>query len=305
MKIVTYKELLKKEEFLPLMYLAFGWPFNSKEFEEIIKIDPRLNKSPVGFCALENDHVVGFVGVMDLSTKNVEGEKEKAGGVWGVSTLPSHSRRGISTALMNEAHQYFKDKGYAFSFLTTSHSIIAYNFYQKLGYEDATHFPSAFKFVGKKVSKAKEKAKVDLGKVLEIYERFSSERTGFVVRDEDYLRAMMKREESQHEKPEEVMAEQGAYAIFKEWGENLCIDEIVANRQDEAKNLIRKIENRAKTIVYDRIVLDDRLLRTYSSMGYMTQSSSYALLMCKQLQNQTTFKEVYGDKFYMSNLDYF
>jgi len=114
MEILTYRDLKSKDELLPLMDNAFRWPFNPRWFEDFIKIDPRLKNSPVGFCAVENGIVVGFVGVLDLATRTLNGSVEFVGGVYGVATMPSHVRKGISTVLMNRAHQHFKRKNIAF-----------------------------------------------------------------------------------------------------------------------------------------------------------------------------------------------
>ena len=304
-EILTYRELTMRDELLPLMYLAFGWPFNYEEFEKTAQVNPRLRNSPVGFCALKDGHVVGFVGVMDLLSRSLYGDVERVGGVWGVSTLPRYSRQGISTALMNEAHAYFTDRGYPFSFLITSRSLIAYNFYQKLGYQEATQFPSAFKRVKGGKTVKKERAKENLQKILKIYKDSMVEKSGFVVRDEDYLKATIMWEEAFHKVPEEVIFVEDAYVMFKDLGESLCIDEIAAKNKDHAKLLICKIENRAKAIIYDRVVLDKSLLELYGSLGYFTQTSSYVTLMVKPLQNHQSFKETYGDGFYMSGLDFF
>ncbi len=111
---------------------------------------------------------------MDLATRTLDGTIEFAGGISGVATLPSHARRGISTALMERAHQYFREQGYRFSFLNTSRSLIAYAYYQKLGYLDVTEFPSSYKIFRKaKTSTPEESGKdrLDRKKILEIYDQ--------------------------------------------------------------------------------------------------------------------------------------
>ncbi len=70
MKILTYRELERKSALLPLMEQAFGWPFDPFDFERAIKLDPRLRDSSVGFCAVDEGEVVGYVGVMDLEQQN-------------------------------------------------------------------------------------------------------------------------------------------------------------------------------------------------------------------------------------------
>jgi GNAT superfamily N-acetyltransferase len=103
MEIVGFRELETRDGFFRLMWLLLHWKLYPEQFEQWITIDPRLRDGAIGFCAVEDDRIIGFVGVMDLATRNFEGEEELAGGVWGVSTLPSHARRGISTSLMKKA----------------------------------------------------------------------------------------------------------------------------------------------------------------------------------------------------------
>jgi predicted acetyltransferase len=305
MNITTYRELQLKNELLPLMDQAFWWPFNPQKHEEIIKIDPRLKNSPVGYCALENNHVVGFVGVMDLATRTLDGTIELAGGIWGVATLPSHARKGISTALMQKAHQHFQEQGYRFSFLNTSPTLIAYAFYKKLGYTDATEYPSAYKIFKKaRTSKPAEngKKRPDWKKILKIYSQCSIQKTGFVVRDEEYLKMLEKRERIQ---PEKTVITETGYVLLKGEKETTLIREIITPTIDEANQLIDEAEKKAQTILYDRVILDNKILKAYRSRGYMVLKRSYGVLMVKPLRKSATFRQVYGDKFYMSNADSF
>ncbi len=303
MKIISYRELTNKNDLFPLMCLAFGWPFNYQKFEEIARIDPRLKDSPIGFCAIEGDKVVGFAGVMDLATKILEGRIEHAGGLWGVAVLPSHARKGISTALMKTAHDYFSDKGYRFSFLTTSQSMIAHNFYRKLGYEDEIEFPSSYKFVENKTSRNRKKEnKIDLEKIAKLYDDFTTDKTGIVVRDENYLKILYKREKI---KPEMILLNKNGYAIFKNEGKLLHIKEIVATSIEETKKLIRSLEHKAKHLVFDTMVLDGKILKSYESLKYNIYKRSYGLIMVKKLTTNVTFKQVYGENFYMTSLDWF
>jgi len=307
MNVVTYRELRRplKDEFLPLMDQALSWLFNPQKEEELINFDPRLKNSPVGYCALENDHVVGFVGVMDLATRTLDGTIERAGGISGVATLPSYARRGISTTLMERAHQYFREQGYRFSFLNTSRSLIAYAYYQKLGYTDATEFPSAYKTFRKtKTSKPAQsgKKRPNWKRILEIYDQCSSQKTGLVVRGKDYFEMLAKGETIQPEKT--IMTEIG-YVFLKEEKEMILIREIIAPTIEETIRLIEEVEEKARMMVIDRVVLDNKILQTYQSRGYMVLNRSYVVLMVKPLRKSATFRQVYGDKFYRSDADFF
>ncbi len=146
MEIIEYKNLKAKEQLFPLMHQALWWPLDYRELEEIIEVDERLN-GPVGFCALKNSRLAGFVGVLDIPTKTLSGG-QKVGGIWGVATNPAFARQGVFKALMTRSHECFKSKSYPFSFLFTSRTLIAYDFYKKLGYKDvgwANRISSAYK----------------------------------------------------------------------------------------------------------------------------------------------------------------
>ena len=107
MKIVTYRELEPKNDFMMLMDLAFWWPLSPKTMEERIRTDARLKDGPVGFCAVEDDRLVGHAGVMDIPTRTAEGKEEIVGGIWAVATNPNRARQGISKILMEKATTIF------------------------------------------------------------------------------------------------------------------------------------------------------------------------------------------------------
>jgi ribosomal protein S18 acetylase RimI-like enzyme len=307
MKIVTWSELDRKEEIVPVFMLAFGSPFTLRGIEEMIRTDPRLNRSAIGLCAMENDHLVGFVGVMELTTKNVDGAVEPAGGIWGVATLPSHANSGVSTALMNEVHQHFREKRYRFSFLMTRRTIIAYHLYLKLGYGDVTEFPSAYKILRKRRASRKRArdTKTDWGKIFDIYSGYTADKTGFVVRDIDYFQTLQKRASIDYECKERVAVGDKGYAFFGEAGRTLHVDELVPTDENISDDLIREIESQAKDFIYDRMVLNEKVLASYRLRRFLTHDKSHGLLMAKALTGETTFKETYADKFFMTLLDSF
>ena len=303
MKIIPYRELPKKEDLLPLMCIAFNWPFVPEKFEEIASIDPRLKNSPIGFAAVENGKIVGFVGVMDLKTRNIKGEIEPAGGVWGVATFPSHVRKGIATSLLKKSHEYFNQKGYKFAFLFTASSMIAYNLYKKLGYKKAKELPSAYKLIKRKGKKARKRnRKINWKRISEIYNKFVENKTGFVVRDEKYFKMLEKREKI---KPEMVLIKKDGYVIFREKEEAISIVEIAANTSKEAESLIHSLEETEKAVIHDGFVFDERILKTYKSLGYSICKRSYYLLMVKPLTKNASFNETYGKSFHLTLLDLF
>lgn len=312
MKIVTYQELDSKNSILPLMDHAFRWPFNQRSFDQIAKIDPRLKDGPVGFCALENGCVVGYVGVMDLATRTLEGATEYIGGLYGVATLPSHVRQGISTALINRAHQHFEGKSYRFSLLGTSRTLVAHSLYEKLGYEDLFEIPSAYKMIRPRGTASKQKkqqkktTKLDLEKILSIYNDHVKGKTGLTIRTEAHMRML---EKAEGLKAKECVIDKDSYVLFKyiqeTWFNGVWIRELVALNTNEIDNLLDLVEGEAKDLIYDRAVMDDKLLKVYLSRGYMIQGRSHSVMMVKSLKRGRSFNQTYGDSFYLAGLDFF
>jgi hypothetical protein len=69
--------------------------------------------------------------------------------------------------------------------------------------------------------------------------------------------------------------------------------------------LVGLVEEQAKDMIYDRAVLDNALLQIYRSRGYMIQERSHSVMMIKPLTADASFKQTYGDKFYLTGLDTF
>jgi GNAT superfamily N-acetyltransferase len=309
MRILSYRELESTEELLPLLDHAFRWTFNQRTFDKIAKVDPRLKHSPIGFCAIEDGHIVGHVGVMDIATRTLDGTVETVGGIYGVATIPSRTRKGVSTVLMKRAHEHFREKGYHFSFLGTSRALVAHSFYEKLGYADLFECPSAYKIMKTRAAKAatREKTeKIDFDKVLEIYASRVRDHTGWVVRDKAYFN-MLKKWEGFTRK--ECIVNDEGYVLLKEikgiWVNGIWIRELVAQRSRTMSKLLELAERRAKEIIYDRAIFDKTLLEVYRSRGYMIHKKSHAVMMGKPLVANASINKTYGDKLYTTGLDLF
>jgi predicted acetyltransferase len=305
MKIIPYRELESKDGLLPLLDHAFKWVFNQSQSDDIVKIDPRLKNGPVSFCAIEDGRIIGHVGVMDLTTRTLDRSIEHAGGLYGVATLPGYARRGVCTTLMNEAHEYFRNKQYRFSFLSTSHALVAHALYEKLGYDDLTEFPSVYKVFHRKKADhypKEDTLRFDPERILAIYAEFSKEKTGLVVRDTAYVKMLKKIEGI---KRKQCIVDEVGYVIFREDKTGIWIKELVALNAEQMHKLVGLLENRTIGAVYDRSVLDARLLDVYRSRGYLIQNRSYGVMMSKPLTYRASAKKTYGDRFYLSRLDAF
>jgi predicted acetyltransferase len=287
------------------MDLAFWWPISPKELGEIVNRDVRLSNSPVGFCAVENKRLAGFVGVMDIPTKTINGATEIVGGIWAVATNPDFSRRGICKSLMEEAHNYFRKQKYRFSFLCTTRTIIAYGIYDKLGYSEVEYvnrFADVYKVLDETTpGDMKTETKLNPEKIYKIYERFVENKTGFAVRQKDFVTMFAQRKKFDEKKS--IHKEKG-YALVSEDRNVIKVQDLVALDDATYGELIDGIEKLAKGGVINRMVVDKRLLNVYKSRGYRIQKGDDSVLMVKNLANASIDK-VYGDSFHMSVLDWF
>ena len=310
MKILLHEELEPKDGLLPLMDHAFRWLYNPWTFPKSVKTDPRLRNSGVGFCALENNQVVGFVGMLDLATRTLEGNVEHVGGIFGVATLPGYTRKGVCTALMNRAHEHFKERGYRFSLLGTSRTIVAHQLYERLGYRDLLEAQSAYKVTETtKVEPVEKPAspKLDLERLLRMYDRHVRGKAGLVVRDEDHCRMFEKNEGLGGKN---CLFDKEGYVLFSgikqgSWMSGIWVRELVASDAKVMNRLLERIEKRAKHLICDRAVLDGLLLEVYRSRSYMVIERSHSVMMVKPLLPKALFSETYGKEIHMTGLDFF
>ncbi len=305
MEVLTYRELESKADLLPLMEQSFGWPFIPEEFDGFVKKDPRLKDGAVGFCALENDNVVGYVGVMDLATRTSTGKVENVGGIYGVATLPDHTRRGISTMLMNKAHEYFVGKGYRLSLLTTSQTLVAYAMYRKLGYTDASYFSSAYKLANAnkpKPRRPKVESSLNVSRMLKLFKEYVKDKTGFVVRNEAHLEALKK---SERLTAKQCLMSQRGYVVLKKERNLVRIRELIGANSQEMSKLLDAVETEGRTLVFTRAILDPQLREICRAHGFAMLERGHSLMMAKPLTVEASFKETYGNQFFISNLDHF
>ena len=305
MEIVTYRELEPKDDIMMLMDLAFWWPISPKNLQERMNSDIRLKKSPVGFCAVKDGQLAGFVGVMDIPTKTVSGEMEIIGGIWAVATNPGFAKQGICKTLMEKAHDYFRSQNYRFSFLCTGRTIIAYAFYSKLGYtevEAINQFRGVYKVLDKPESGGKDVSfTIDPEKIYRLYEKFVEGKTGFVIRQKDFVTMYAKRKRFDEKKS---IFKQNGYALLTESQNVIKVQDLVALDETTYGELIDEIEQVAKSGVINHLVADERLLSIYKSKNYRVQKGDNSVLMVKNLTDAEIDK-VYGKSFYIGVLDWF
>jgi hypothetical protein len=206
---------------------------------------------------------------------------------------------------MNATHQYFRERDHRFSFLFTSHTIVAHEFYRKLGYTDAMQLPSAYKVLEtKKTKPARKEKKTELNfdKISKIYNEYMKDKAGFVLRDKFYFEMLKKIEGLT---ANQAIISNDGYVLFRKEKNGIWIREFIALNAKETDKLVGLAETKAKDLVYDRGVLDNSLLQAYKAHGYMVHEKSHSVLMVKPLTPDASFTQAYGNKIHLTSLDFF
>jgi len=140
MKILEYDDV-NPESVFNLTKLALDFPLTPEYAEHIRRTDPRPFPC-LAVCAVEDELVIGLVGVFRLPMITTEG-REDMGGVWAVSTHPNYAGRGVASRLLDEAHTRMREAGLRFSTLGTDRYRVGYKLYRKHGYEDMNVWATA------------------------------------------------------------------------------------------------------------------------------------------------------------------
>lgn len=189
MKIVEYNNI-DPLQVLNLTLLALDFPLTSEHAAHIRRTDPRPFPC-FTVNAVENDEVLGQVGVFRLPMISTEG-REDVGGVWAVSTHPHHAGRGVASALLEEAHTRMRDTGLRFSTLGTDRYRRAHKLYRHHGYVDMQVWATAL--ARWEVAHQPTRLRAQLASqegfefVETIYENLAKDYLGFAWRHQPFIR---------------------------------------------------------------------------------------------------------------------
>ena len=197
MKILEYNEV-DSLQVLNLTLLALDFPLTPEYAAHIRRTDPRLFPC-LTLNAVENDEVVGVVGILRLPMISTEG-REDVGGVWAVSTHPHHAGRGVASALLEEAHARMRDAGLRFSMLLTERHLKAYKLYHQHGYVEmnvwakalarweVAHQPTRLRTQPASAILSESKGQDGYDSVDKIFEEISKHYLGFAWRHKPFIR---------------------------------------------------------------------------------------------------------------------
>jgi len=306
MNILTYNQLNDKSDIFLLWAKSFGFHCTSDWIDMWAPQDVRLQGTPIGFCAVENEKLLGFVGVMHLPTRNKHGDTEAVGGIWAVATRPTTGRRGIGRKLLDAAENHFREQGIRLSLLTTSRSIVAYRWYSEVGYseiEAVNRYPHFYQFPrhSPNVELGKGTGDVDRHHILEIFHKHIRNNCGFTYRDEALMRFLEFRGPVDYR---HSVVEEDAYFIATGSLGTLLISEILAPNQKSYSDLLKRAESMTREAVYSRYVFDENAAIAFEKARYRTDPEEYNVAMWKSLDG-TKFSDIFDESFVMPRLDFF
>ena len=309
MDIVPYRDLKIKEDVFILWLKSFGWPGSAGWLANFKKYETRIGNGPIGICGLIDGKLVGFVGIMIIPTRTRHGEIENVGGIYAVAVRPSYMRQGIGRKLLDASENYMRQQGMKLSFLTTSRSIVAFQWYCDIGYEvveTVDNYPYMYKTFNpprsvNRKSRADKKNKLNIREVQKLFDWYSDKHCGFVIRN---LRELKSREMADvFSKKLSIMVD-GGYALLKSSCDAVQYKEILARNQKTYRELIKLAEAKAKYGAVAICPFDSKAQKALRKAHYLADFGSYAVLMCKPLAG-TTFTDLYDDGFMFSDLDSF
>jgi hypothetical protein len=108
----------------------------------------------------------------------------------------------------------------------------------------------------------------------------------------------------------DCIIEKDGYVIFRSniggtWSKATWIRELLASSAEQMNDLVANVEAKAKDLIMDRGVFGNTLLQVYKSRDYMIEKRSHAVMMVKPLTTDASFRKTYGDKFFLTDLDFF
>ncbi|MFW5945281.1 MAG: GNAT family N-acetyltransferase [Candidatus Natronoplasma sp.] len=240
MNIVHFDEV-DESEMTELMLACFNHTYSKYHLKKMIEADRRMPEWSGELYAEEDDKVLGCVGILYPKVK-VSGKVRKVGGIRNVCSRPSGSRRGIIKQLMNRAHEILREN-VDLSFLMTSKSGVAYNLYQKLGYETVHVPPRAYKRIEERHPEIEFKDEVDPEYVRWLYMNSVKDFSGLVVREEDYWDMAEARgwPDNDNLKIAYREGQKIGYAMYESSRNSLSVKEFAAEK-DNLKALLRGLE---------------------------------------------------------------
>lgn len=286
MDIVTYDEV-DNHQMSELTLACFGHTYSKEHVSNMVKNDSRIPDWGGELYAVEDEKVIGTVGMLFPKVRTKSGIEE-AGGIRNVCTRASESRRGTARRLLDEAHKRMKERGVRFSFLMTSKALVAYGLYEELGYRDIYHHPTAFKKGGKDEDGIEFEKEKDPEYIRELYQKNTEGLNGLVVREPDYWNAIEARGWPDNDKVR-IAYEDGnkiGYALYSKKRKQLDCQEISAESESDLNKILGALESEAgddDVVIYNVNPNHEDVLK---KRGYHIYDDKWDKVMVKDFEGE-------------------
>jgi len=283
MEIVHFDEV-DESEMTELMLACFNHAYSKDHLKEMIQSDGRMPGWGGELYAKEDGRILGCVGILYPKAK-LSGEVRKVGGVRNVCSRPSRSRRGVIKKLIERAHETMHEE-VDLSFLMTSKSGVAYNLYQKLGYETIHVPPRAYKRVEDQQSDIEFKDQVDSEYVRWLYNTSVEDLSGLAVREEDYWKMAKARgwPDNDNVKIAYRNGKKIGYAMYESSRNSLSVKEFAAEG-DNLKTLLKGLESLSDKDYVVLSYVNPSYRGFLQKAGYSWHQDLWYRVMVKDLRN--------------------
>jgi hypothetical protein len=249
------------------------------------------------YAVVKGKAVSQIVGLR-IPTRTVDG-KETVLGVAGVTSLPSHTRRGYSYKLFEELHNRFLEEGIRIAFLCTGKSLVAYPLYRKFDYRDIQYFPRAAKpLIKRKKPKGitfRKYRKKDAPEIDAIHKRFTRDLYGFVLRQDDFIGARGKAWTGLKDVLSVVETKKGicGYVIKREMDGDVVLEEYVVPSVQNSDRILRYLESQEKgDYIMTHTFAGKKQMDYFKSRGYRLTHESWDLIMATPLSKSISHREL-------------
>ncbi len=290
MKICYYDEV-DHYDVHRLTMLAFGWAMRPREIRYLMRHDPRVMDG-YGLYAVEDGLVVAQVVPLHMPVRLTSGV-EVVGGMAGVCSLPSIWGRGYARALLERAHELYREEGYDISTLMTSRNIRGYGIYRRLRYVDLAPFRHATHRVkgrraGAKGLRLRRAKKGDLPTIQSLFELQVEGQYGWTERNPRVLRNLVRLYPKTLEAYHLVLRDGKAVGYVRApRGEAYVADEAIVSRLGDLSEALRSLEGRSKR-EYGTVanVICQRDTSRLAGLGYAIDGPAMATVMATPLNRR-------------------
>jgi ribosomal protein S18 acetylase RimI-like enzyme len=306
MTIVPYEELRDPHDFFELMEACFG-EVAAPEHPGLLQRYDERRKREFGFGLYRGRTLASFIGVAELTVRTHSGETESALGIHHVATHPAFARQGLCRRLFDFVHEKYRKAGRRFSFLYTSHSLVARALYCELGYKEiplsGARAPRAL-LILPPTRRRPERNRTRIAD-LAVAERLFAEATageyGFVVRPRGWVLSRLGQWKM---KTNDIFIDHDGYAFTDPDKFGRRIEEFIARNRPAYVRLLDRIFSATRGGLVDYYVRDPILRSIYKQRGARFRRETYASLMVKSL-TRAPFSSVFGSRFFQSPVDQF